>query len=88
MPKRNGVADETVECFCNRRFSRLFDEQLRELVGEIVAGRSMHRPFFAQCFRAGENFFRYHVDRPAVARPSDPERFRGTLLKFDEIFAR
>ncbi|KAG0505994.1 MAG: hypothetical protein Udaeo_06370 [Candidatus Udaeobacter sp.] len=88
MPKRNGVADETVKRFCDRRFSRRLDEQLRELIGEIVAGRSMHRPLFAQRFRACENFFRYHVDRPAVARQPDPQRFRGTLLKFDEIFAR
>ena len=41
MPKRNGVADETVKRFCDRRFSRRLDEQLRELIGEIVAGRSM-----------------------------------------------
>jgi hypothetical protein len=48
----------------------------------------MYRPVFAQRFRASENFFRHHVDRPAVARQPDPERFCGTLLKFDEIFAR
>ncbi len=88
MPERNGVTDETVERFCDRRLSRGIDEQLRDVIGEIVAGRSVHGPVFAQRFRAGENFFRHHVDGSAVARQRDPERFRGTLLKFDEIFAR
>ena len=77
-----------MERFCDRRFSRRIDQQLRQLIGEIVAGRSVDRPIFAQGFRAGENFFCHHVDRPPIARQPDPERFRGTLLKFDEIFAR
>jgi hypothetical protein len=47
----------------------------------------MHVPLIAQGFRASEDFFRQHVDGSAVARQSDSERFRGTLLKFYEIFA-
>ena len=88
MAERNGVADETVKHFCDCRFSRRLDQQLRDEVGEIVAGRSMHWPVFAQRFRTGENFFRHHVDGAAIARQPDPLRFRGALLKLYEIFAR
>ena len=82
------MTDETMKRFCDRRLSRRIDEQLRDEIGEIVTGRSVYWPVFAQGFRAGENFFCQHVDRPSVARQSGPERFRGTLLKFGEIFAR
>ena len=82
MPERNGMADETMKRFCDRSFRRRIDQQLHDVIGEIVAGGSMHWPVFAQFFRAGENFFRDHIDRPTVARQPDPERFRATLLKF------
>jgi hypothetical protein len=56
MTERNGVADETMERLCDRRFSRRVDQQLHKLIGEIIAGCSMHRPVFAQRFGAGKNF--------------------------------
>ena len=82
------MTDEPMKRFCDRRLSRRIDEQLHHVISKIVTGRSVYRPVFAQGFRPGENFFCQHVDRPSVARQSGPERFRGTLLKFDEIFAR
>ena len=82
------MTDETVERFCNRRLSRGIRQQLRRVIGKIVTRRAMYGPIVPQSFRARENFFRHQIDRTAVARQSDLQRFRGALLKFDEIFAR
>src|SRR5437870_10728650 len=87
MPKRNRVTDETMERFCDRRFGRRIDQQLRHLICKIVARGSMHTPVLAQGFRASEDFFRQHVDGAPTLAQSDPECFRAALLKLFEIFA-
>ena len=104
MPIGNRVADETMERFCNRRFGRGIDQQLSHLIRKVVACGSVHGPVVPQGFRAGEDFFRQHVDCALLCSNSrvgciawarrrhacrySPERFRATLLKFFEIFAR
>ena len=47
----------------------------------------MHAPVFAQCFRAGEDFFCDHVNGASVFRQADPKRLRATLLEFFEILS-
>jgi hypothetical protein len=47
------MADEAMECFCDRRFGGRIDQQLRDLIRKIVAGRAMHQPILSQRFRAG-----------------------------------
>ena len=81
------MTDETMKCFCDRRFGRRIDQQLRHLTRKVVTRGSMHAPLLAQCFGAGENFFRQHVNRAPILGQSDPERFRAALLKLFEIFA-
>ena len=88
MAEWNRMPDETMERFCDRCFSRRIDQQLRHVIREIVARRSMHAPVPAQRFRASEDLFRQHVDGAPVFRQRNPERFCATLLKFFEIFAR
>ena len=68
MPKRHRVADETMEGFCNLRFGRGIDQQLRHLIRKIVASRSMHEPVLPQRFRGGENFFRQHINGASILR--------------------
>ena len=77
-----------MKCFCDRRFGRRIDQQLRHLTREVVTRGSMHAPLLAQRFGAGENFFRHHVNGAPVLGQCNTERLRATLLKFFEILCR
>ena len=74
MPESARVPDETVERFRDRGFGRGIDQQLRDLIGEIVAGRAVNWPVFAQRFVAGQNFFQHQID---ARRPSRGNRSRA-----------
>src|ERR1051326_960093 len=89
VTERNRVTDETMECFSDRRFRRRIDQQLCHLICKIVASGSVHRPVLAQRFGTSQDFFCQHVNGARICdRSYSPERFRATLLKLFEIFAR
>ena len=85
MAKRYRVINETMERLCDRCLRRRIDQQLRRLIRKIISSGSVYAPVLAQCFGAGEDFFRDDVDGATIFRQCYPKRLRGTLLEFFEI---
>ena len=62
MTKRHRVTDETMKRFCDRFLGRGIDEQLRYLIGKIVASGAVQAPIVAQPLGTCEDFLGDHVN--------------------------
>src|SRR5437016_1901217 len=58
------------------------------MIGKIITGRSVHRPFLGQRFVTGQNFFDDAVDGTSILGQRNAKRFGATALQFLEILQR
>ena len=68
MAEVDRVSDKALKDLCNRGFSAVVHQESCNLVGEIVASGTVHRPIPRQAFISRENFFNDQVNRAAVFR--------------------
>ena len=85
MAEVDRVPDKPLKDLCNRRFRAFIHQQARNLVGEIVASGTVHRPILRQRFISRENFFNDQINRAAVFRQLLMKNLGATQLHFLEI---